>query len=155
MTVLVIDTLIGADVEAVFDLSLSVDAHTGSMARAKERAIAGVTSGVLRAGDEVTWQATHFFVPIRMTSAITAYERPLRFVDEQSRGPFLYWHHEHRFEQFGSATRMTDRILFAAPFGIFGRLAERLILNRYMRKLIVQRNQWLKSALEDGQELPD
>lgn len=153
MSLIDLETLIRANAEAVFDLSLSVDAHTGSMARSKERAIAGVTSGVMTAGDEVTWQATHFCIPFRMTSAITDYERPLRFVDEQTRGPFLYWHHEHQFVQIEGATLMTDRISFAAPLGVIGRVTERLILNRYLRELILQRNQWLKFALEGDAEL--
>ena len=147
MPIIIIETEIRASAEAAFDLSLSVDAHSDSMAKSKERAVAGVTTGVMGAGDEVTWQATHFAVPIRMTSAITEYERPHRFVDEQTKGPFAYWRHEHRFEQSDGNVRMTDRIEFAAPFGVLGRLVESVILNRYMSRLIRQRNQWLKSEL--------
>jgi len=83
-----LETLIAAPVAACFDLSLSVDAHTVSMAASGERAVAGVTSGVMKLGDTVTWRARHFGIAFRMTSAITYYERPIRFVDEQQRGPF-------------------------------------------------------------------
>ncbi|MEU4573907.1 hypothetical protein [Nonomuraea sp. NPDC023979] len=44
----------------VFDVSLSVELHTASMARSGERAVGGVTSGQLAAGDRVTWQARHW-----------------------------------------------------------------------------------------------
>ena len=47
-------TMIAAEPERAFDLSLSVDAHVASMG-AGERAVAGVTSGQLGPGDSVTW----------------------------------------------------------------------------------------------------
>lgn len=43
---------------------------------------------------------------------------------------------------------MRDVIDFAAPWGPLGRLADRLVLDRYMRSLIVERNAWLKTELE-------
>jgi hypothetical protein len=48
--------------------------------------IGGVTTGVMRLGDSVTWRARHFGVVFRMTSAITEYQPPSRFVDEQRGG---------------------------------------------------------------------
>jgi ligand-binding SRPBCC domain-containing protein len=38
-----------------------------------------------------------------MTCAITEYEYPYRFVDEQQRGPFRRWWDEHSFTATGSA----------------------------------------------------
>jgi ligand-binding SRPBCC domain-containing protein len=90
-------TLLQCEPEKAFDLSLSVDAHRESMGNG-ERAVSGVTSGLLDLGDSVTWQARHFGLPFRMTSAVTDFDRPYRFVDEQTRGPFASWWHEHCFE---------------------------------------------------------
>lgn len=143
-----LETRIAAPREACFALSLSVDAHTSSMGSSRERAIAGVTAGQMRQGDTVTWRATHFGVPWRLTSLISEYEAPHRFVDEQVSGPFEHWRHEHLFEERGSGTVMRDIIDFAAPWGPLGRLADRLVLDRYMRSLIVERNAWLKTELE-------
>lgn len=128
---------------AAFDLSLSVDAHLESMARSGERAIGKVTSGVLGAGDEVTWHAWHFGIPWRLTSRITAFDRPHRFVDEQVRGPFHRFHHEHLFEPSDAGTEMTDIVEFEAPIGWFGRLAERVVLASYVHRLIDERNEFL------------
>ncbi len=46
--------MIEAPPEAIFDLSLDIDAHMASMADSNERAVAGVTSGLIGLGEEVT-----------------------------------------------------------------------------------------------------
>ncbi|WP_395403869.1 cyclase [Arthrobacter sp. UC242_113] len=124
----------------LFDLSRSIDAHKDSMARSREEAVGGVTSGLITLGQEVTWRAWHFGLPIRMTSRITEMRAPHYFVDEQVRGPFLRFRHVHEFSAAPAGTVMVDRIDFAAPFGLLGRAAEKLVLARYLRKLIETRN---------------
>ena len=142
-------TVIEAPAAACFDLSLSVDAHTASMGPSGERAVAGTLSGTMGLHDTVTWEARHFGIPFRMTSAIIACEPSARFVDEQQRGPFGRWHHEHLFTDLGPATTsMVDVVDFASPLGPIGRAVDALVLTRYMRKLMIQRNVWLKSELE-------
>lgn len=79
-----------------------------SMGSSGERVVTGVRSGTMELGQTVTWQARHLGLPFRMTSRITAYERPSRLVDEQVRGPFASWWHEHCFEQDTGHTLMTD-----------------------------------------------
>ena len=69
-------TEIDASVEVVFHLARSIDAHLGSMSKSRERAIAGVTSGLIGLGEQVTWKATHFGVPFRLTSKVTAMTVP-------------------------------------------------------------------------------
>ncbi|AIY00145.1 hypothetical protein ART_0546 [Arthrobacter sp. PAMC 25486] len=74
----------------LFALSRSIDTHTESMAGSRETAVAGVTSGLIELGLEVSWRAWHFGLPLHMSSRITAMEVPTRFVDEQVKGPFQY-----------------------------------------------------------------
>jgi ligand-binding SRPBCC domain-containing protein len=144
-----LETVIAAPVADCFDLSLSVDAHTASMSGSGERAIGGVTSGVMKLGDSVTWRARHFGIVFRMTSAITEYQYPHRFVDEQQRGPFGRWRHEHTFTVIADgATQMTDVVEFRSPLGLLGSIADRLALRHYMPHLLRQRNACLKNALE-------
>lgn len=127
----------------LFDRSRSIDAHTNSMARSREKAIAGTTTGLISVGQQVTWRAWHFGIPIRMTSRITEMEAPDYFVDEQVKGPFHRFRHVHEFSQSGEVTTMVDRIEFAAPFGPLGRVVEKLVLARYLKKLIESRNRYL------------
>ncbi len=144
-----LETVIAAPIGDCFSLALSVDAHTASMTASGERAIGGLTSGVMRLGDTVTWRARHFGIAFWMTSAITEYDYPQRFVDEQQRGPFRRWWHEHTFTVMATgATQMTDVVEFRSPLGLLGSMADRLVLDRYLPHLLRQRNAWLKNALE-------
>lgn len=124
----------------LFDLARSVDAHVSSMTGSRERAVRRVTSGLLALGDEVTWRGIHFGVPLTMTSRITSMDRPATFVDEQVRGPFRRFRHEHAFQDEGDGCLMIDRIEFVAPLGILGRVVERLVLAPHLRRIIGARN---------------
>ncbi|MFK4805412.1 cyclase [Microbacterium sp. ZW CA_36] len=132
-------------VEALFDLSLDIDAHVASMSHSKERAVAGVTTGRIGLGESVTWRARHFGIWFTLATKITELDRPARFVDRQVRGPFTTFDHEHLFESNETGCRMTDRITVGSP--VFGWLAERLILVPYLRRLIARRNRHLLGTL--------
>jgi ligand-binding SRPBCC domain-containing protein len=143
-----LETRIAAPPERCFDIARSVDLHTSSMAHTGERAVAGVTSGMMDLGDSVTWDARHLGLRWRLTSRITEYDRPQRFVDEQVRGPFRSFRHLHEFRPINGDTLMIDEFDFRAPFGPLGRIAERLFLTRYMRNLLLARNAYLKQQAE-------
>jgi hypothetical protein len=130
-------------IEVAFDLSLSIDLHIDAFAGSGERAIGGVVGGQIQLGEFVTWRARHLGKTWTMTSVITEWERPRRFVDEQHSGPFKSFRHEHQFSVVEHGTQMIDRVEFVAPFGPVGRLAERVVLDRYLRHLINVRNAFL------------
>jgi ligand-binding SRPBCC domain-containing protein len=136
-------TVIPLDPAEAFDLSLSIDAHLGSFAESGERATAGVTAGIIGMGEFVTWRAKHFGITWTMTSVITEWDRPRRFVDEQRKGPFKSFWHEHRFTPGEGGTILDDDVRFEAPLGPLGRIAEKLVLERYMPHLIDVRNEFL------------
>lgn len=142
-------TAIAAPPQRVFDISLEIETHTASMADSGEQAIGGVTSGRMKLGDTVTWQARHFGLRWRMTSLISVFDPPGHFVDEQVTGPFKRWHHAHYFEPDGhGGTVMRDIVDFAAPLGPLGAIAEFIVLNRYMPRLIRIRNDHVRTAAE-------
>jgi ligand-binding SRPBCC domain-containing protein len=141
---------IAAPPERCFDLSLDIDLHVRSMTDSDERAVGGITSGRIGLGQTVTWRAKHLGIWWSMTSKVTALDRPSRFVDEQVKGPFSRFRHEHIFEPTSSGTRMVDRISFDAPAGPIGDLVERAVLGRYVRGLTEARNDFLRSQAEAG-----
>lgn len=144
-----LETLISASPDRCFDLSRSVDAHVSSMAQSREQAVERPKSALLSLGDEVTWRARHFGISFTMTAKITSFDRPHRFVDEQQRGPFKNWWHEHTFIGSGDgSTLMTDTVRYLAPLGPLGAIAEQIVLDTYMPRLLRQRNVWIKNSLE-------
>ena len=141
-------TLVNADQATVFDLARSIDLHTTSMEHTNERAIAGRTSGLIELGETVTWRARHFGVYQTLTAVITEMDRPHYFVDEMQQGIFAHFRHRHSFVQQGEQTVMTDEFDYTAPLGLLGRLADRLFLTRYLRRLLQRRNDILKARAE-------
>ncbi|MCB2212457.1 SRPBCC family protein [bacterium] len=62
---------------------------------------------------------------------ITAYDPPHRFVDEQIKGPYAFWHHTHTFEEVEGGTLIRDEVRYLLPFGTLGnRLGAGLVRNR-------------------------
>ena len=148
MPVIKLTTSIAAPIERVFDLSRSIDLHTRSASGTGERAIAGVTSGLIGLGQEVTWRARHFGVWQSLTVRITSYQRPIHFGDTMLRGAFRRMEHHHDFESSSGATIMRDVFTYESPLGILGRLADFLFLERYMRSFLIERNRIIKSTAE-------
>ena len=148
MPVLEFVTQIQAPIEICFDVARNIDIHKASTAESKEEAIGGVTSGLIGPGDEVTWRATHFGIRQKLTSVITGFQFPYYFRDEMTEGPFKRIKHDHLFEEKDGITVMRDRFEFESPLGVFGRIFNSLVLNKYMRSLIVKRNRVLKTHAE-------
>ena len=143
-----LQTLINSNIETCFDLSRSIDLHQISTANTNEKAIAGKISGLINLNETVTWQATHFGIRQKLTSKITAFERPFHFRDEQQTGAFKYIVHDHYFEVHGGVVIMKDIFRFQSPFGFIGKLLDKLILTWYLRNLLVKRNNTIKEYAE-------
>lgn len=148
MTSFRLETRIEAPIERVYDLAGDIGLHERSMAATHERAIAGRTSGSIGLGETVTWRARHFGVWWTLTSRITVAEQPWRFVDEQVSGPFRSFQHVHTLRAVPGGTVMVDDWEHAAPFGVLGWIADRLVLERHMRRLLATRNTALKREAE-------
>ena len=141
-------TLINAPVEICFDLSRSIDLHLELTKHTGEQAVAGTTSGLIGLGEWVTWRAKHFGIAQELTSKVTEFDRPNYFVDEQVSGAFEHFRHEHRFTPTGKSTIMEDKFTFESPFGLAGKLFNKLVLTRYMTNLLITRNKVIKKAAE-------
>jgi ligand-binding SRPBCC domain-containing protein len=141
-----LETRIDAPPERCFDLSRSVELHLEAAAATGERAVDGVTSGLLGADDTVTWEARHLGRRWRLTVRITAYDRPRSFRDEQVRGPFRRFVHDHLFEPAGGGTRMRDVLEFASGLPLF----DRLVLAPHLRRFLLRRNELIRRTAEAG-----
>lgn len=141
-------TEIAAPQEVCFDLARDIDFHMRSLEGTNERAVAGVTAGLIALGEEVTFRGRHFGITLEHASRITAFDRPHLFTDTMIRGMFRSYVHDHVFEPFEGGTRMIDRAVFVAPLGSLGRLAESLFVARYVKGLFRTRAQAIKREAE-------
>lgn len=148
MPVIKLQTEINATIGLCFDLSRSIDLHIVSTHGTGERAIAGRTSGLIEKGETVTWNAKHLGVRQNLTSIITDCDYPTFFADEQLKGAFKRFRHEHLFVEHGAKTVMTDIFEFESPLGLLGQLANRLFLTNYMKHFLVTRNRIIKEFAE-------
>ena len=143
-----IATSIDAPPERCFDLARDVGAHVRSTAGTGERAVGGVTIGLLELGDEVTWEARHLGIRQRLTARISRFERPVLFEDVMIRGAFASLRHVHEFLPRDGGTTMIDTFTFTSPLGPVGAIVDRLFLAGYMRRLLVSRANELKRMAE-------
>jgi ligand-binding SRPBCC domain-containing protein len=148
MPIIKLETHINSDIEICFDLARSIDFHQISTSKTNEKAIQGRTSGLINLDETVTWQATHFGVKQKLTSKITAFERPIHFRDEQTKGIFKYIIHDHYFEKRDNLLIMKDVFNFQSPFGILGNIFDALILKRYLTNFLKDRNRLIKEYAE-------
>jgi ligand-binding SRPBCC domain-containing protein len=153
MGVIRLETVIVAPVERCFDLARDLDFHLRSLSHTGERAVAGRTSGLIELGESVTWEARHFGVRQRLTTKITAMDRPRYFRDEMTAGAFAAFAHDHWFEQRDdvgrSVTVMIEELVFRSPYGLLGWVVDALVMQRYLRRLLEGRNRELKREVED------
>jgi len=145
-----IATSIDAPAERCFDLARDVGAHVRSTAGTGERAVGGVTIGLLELGDEVTWEARHLGIRQRLTARISRFERPVLFEDVMVRGAFASLRHVHEFLPRDGGTTMIDTFTFTSPLGPVGAIVDRLFLAGYMRRLLVSRANELKRMAESS-----
>jgi len=146
-----LETVLNAPIERCFDLSRSIDLHKISTEQTNEEAIAGVTLGLIKLNESVTWRAKHFGVYQILTTKITEFDSPRFFVDEMVRGAFKGFRHEHHFESIENGTLMTDIFEYQSPFGILGKLVDIIVLKRYMTELLIKRNDTIKEFAESDQ----
>ncbi len=148
MPIIKLTTFIQSSQEIVFDLSRSIDFHKISTPNTDEEAIAGKTTGLIELDEWVTWRAKHFGVYQKLTSKITAFERPNSFTDEMVKGAFKSFKHQHIFKKTENGIEMTDIFDYKSPFGVFGKLADAIFLESYMRSFLEERNQLIKEFAE-------
>ncbi|RYZ22996.1 MAG: hypothetical protein EOO16_06700 [Chitinophagaceae bacterium] len=95
------------------------------------------------AGQIITYKVKPLFgIPLFWMTEITHVQKPRYFVDEQRKGPYAMWHHEHHFREIPGGVEMTDIIHYRIPFGPFGKVGAGFIrkqlddLFAYRRKKI-------------------
>lgn len=95
---------------------------------------------VIQAGSLIDYRLRLHGIPLRWRSRISVWEPPFRFVDEQLRGPYRRWYHEHRFEPVEGGTLCHDTVDYEV---LGGRLIDRWLVAPDLRRIFSFRQQKL------------
>ena len=140
---------VNAPISVVFDAERNISLHAATQKSRGEKAVDGVTSGLIEMDQEVEWEAVHFGVRQRLRVRITKMVKPSHFRDEMIKGAFSSLSHDHYFIEVGpNRTLKRDAFCFSAPLGFCGRLAEIIFLRRYMTRFLKSKNLDFKHIVE-------
>jgi ligand-binding SRPBCC domain-containing protein len=92
-------------------------------------------------GTQIQYRLKLRGLPVRWESRISVWDPPHRFVDDQLRGPYRLWHHEHLFEERNGATLVKDQVTYAV---LGGAILNALVVAPDVRKIFAFRQQKLR-----------
>ncbi|MFO0827344.1 MAG: DUF2867 domain-containing protein [Phycisphaerales bacterium] len=98
----------------------------------------------LREGALIDYRIRLHGIPIGWRTRIDVWDPPHRFVDRQLRGPYRWWHHEHRFEPVAGGTRVIDEVEYSAPLRW---ISEPLLVRRDVERIFDVRAERLARLL--------
>ncbi|HEY0272787.1 MAG TPA: SRPBCC family protein, partial [Chitinophaga sp.] len=78
-------------------------------------------------------------IPLGWMTEITHVEEGRYFVDEQRKGPYALWHHQHHFAAAPGGVVMTDIVHYQLPWGFLGTLAGKLFVYRQLEDIFEYR----------------
>ncbi len=139
MPTIILETLIHARAEECFDLM-------------RDRRIQAEPNpaifGDLGLGQTVTFKTEILGAERALTVKVTEVDRPRLLVDEMTEGFFKYFKHIHEFLFVENGTLMRDTLIWETPYGILGKLADRLFVENQLTQLVTTRNAKLKALVE-------
>lgn len=89
-------------------------------------------------------------VRVRWLTQITHVREQAFFIDEQRIGPYRLWIHEHCFEPVDGGVRMTDRVIYALPFGSLGRIIHALFISSRLKQIFDYRYRKVEEIFGQG-----
>jgi len=97
----------------------------------------------MRANTLIDYRLKLHGIPIRWQSRISLWDPPHRFVDEQTRGPYRLWIHEHCFEEQSSGTLCRDNVQYAH---LGGSLVNRMLVEPDVSAIFAYRAEKLRQV---------
>ena len=89
--------------------------------------------------------------PVHWRTLITKYNPPYEFVDEQIKGPYLFWHHTHTFNAVNGGSEIKDKVQYSIPMGYLGVILHRLWIKRDINHIFEHRKQIIKDMFSGDQ----
>ena len=85
-------------------------------------------------------------IPIKWRSIISSYDPPYSFTDEQIKGPFSIWIHNHIFKKHQDGTLIIDDIKYSIPLGIIGNIVNFLFVKRDLENIFNYREKIIRQV---------
>lgn len=139
MPTIILETLIHARAEECFDLvrDRRIQTEPGP-----------AILGEFGVGQTVTFKSKNFGLDQSLTVKVIEFDRPTLLVDEMTDGTFRSFEHIHEFLFVENGTLMRDTLVWETPFGLLGKLADKLYIERHLTDLVSTRNAKLKEIAE-------
>jgi ligand-binding SRPBCC domain-containing protein len=100
----------------------------------------------MHAGQLISYKVSPFpFVRMKWVTEIKNVEHKRFFTDDQKHGPFALWVHQHFFLEADNGVVMTDEISYAVPFGVLGRIANWMLVEKQITSIFKYRTERIKS----------
>jgi len=93
-------------------------------------------------------------IPVSWITEITHIKENEYFVDEQRKGPYKIWHHEHHFKVVDGGVLMTDILHYDIGKGFVGKIAGKLFVDRKVSGIFAYRNKMLEDFFKIKKEVP-
>ena len=90
-------------------------------------------------GSLIDYTIRLFGIPIHWRTLISDYEPPFRFVDQQIKGPYTFWHHTHTFKLVEGGVEIIDDVKYSLPLGWLGTLAHAIWVRKDLEKIFEYR----------------
>lgn len=98
--------------------------------------IVGEAAEAMHSGQLIEYRISLFpGLWMRWLTEIRDVETGVFFADEQRKGPYKFWRHEHRFVPANGGVLMTDHITYDVGWGLVGRLVERIWVRRQLAQI--------------------
>lgn len=78
-------------------------------------------------------------IPLNWTTRINSMKRNVMFIDEQIKGPYKTWIHEHSFRELENGVMMTDKLTYDIGWGFIGKIVSWLWVDQQVREIFEYR----------------
>lgn len=141
-------TFIAAPADVVFDLYRHVGLHQITQQQYKEEAIRGITTGLIKKDDVVTWRAKHLGKIRFLTVKITELDPPHFIENTMLEGDFKSFVHRRHFKKIDNGTIAIEQLSFEIPCGLVGKFFNKLYLTNYLTRILKERTEVIKAYAE-------
>lgn len=100
-------------------------------------------------GTLIDYKIKLFGIPFKWKTRISLWEPGKRFVDEQLKGPYALWIHEHTFESVPEGTKMTDTVHYRSLKGVLDFLPHHLFVKNKVTQIFDFRAETLALLFPD------